>query len=197
MSDTKNPFSKPTPANSCPHCGSAAVTSVGHVLADITGTRREYRCQDCLRDFFRPVEPRPSALRRGGPATFSNTEAPTITFPWHSTRATDRPVYHDDTRCPEAGSIGLMHRRPNTGGRPHCAFCARSILGRLSSPAREGPETDARRCPACHSDRTARAEHVIVSNGVVVRREYQCAACEGAFWVREDGAQSSAPPDAV
>jgi DNA-directed RNA polymerase subunit RPC12/RpoP len=45
-----------------------------------------------------------------------------------------------------------------------------------------------RRCPSCQSDRTVPAEHVIVSDGVVVRKEYRCAACGGMFWVRADNA---------
>jgi hypothetical protein len=47
-----------------------------------------------------------------------------ITLPWHPTRATDRAVYHNDTRCPEGGAIELQYRRPGTGGRPLCATCA-------------------------------------------------------------------------
>jgi hypothetical protein len=51
-----------------------------------------------------------------------------------------------------------------------------------------------RRCPACQSERIARAAHVIVSDGVVVRKEHRCAACGTAFWVRADGAELNAPP---
>jgi len=47
------------------------------------------------------------------------------TLPWHSTGETDRPVYHDDTRCPEGDDIELEHRRRDTGGRPPCEHCAR------------------------------------------------------------------------
>ena len=49
------------------------------------------------------------------------------------------------------------------------------------------PEFRKRRCPGCQSDRTGPATHVIVSDGVVVREEYRCAACGVAFWVRMDG----------
>jgi hypothetical protein len=194
MSDSRNPFSQPTPAHGCPHCGSAAVTSVSHVLADIAGIWREYHCPDCSRESLHPVEPRPSALRADGPATFLNTEAPTITFPWHSTLATDRPVYHDDRRCPEAGSIESMYRRPSTGGRPHCSDCARGVTGPLPFRALAGPET----CPTCQSARISPAGRVITSSeGVVVRREYQCVACGGAFWVRAEGAPLNPPLDAI
>jgi transposase-like protein len=44
-----------------------------------------------------------------------------------------------------------------------------------------------RRCPACESDRITPAEHVIVSGGIVVRKEHRCAACGAAFWVRANG----------
>jgi hypothetical protein len=98
---------------------------VGHVLADITGIRREYHCEYCSQAFFRPADPLPNAL--WGRVEFSspNTEAPmTNVMPWHSTLATDRSVYHDDTRCSEGNRIELRDRRPGTGGRPQCAICA-------------------------------------------------------------------------
>jgi hypothetical protein len=44
----------------------------------------------------------------------------TNTLTWHSTLATDRPIYHDDTRCPEGGAILLTHRRQGDGGREPC-----------------------------------------------------------------------------
>ena len=47
------------------------------------------------------------------------------------------------------------------------------------------PETTERRCPGCRSERIAPADHVIVSSGVVVRKEYRCAACAAVFWLRE------------
>jgi hypothetical protein len=43
---------------------------------------------------------------------------------WHSTLATDRFVYHDDTRCPEGNRIQLRDRRQGTGGCPQCSICA-------------------------------------------------------------------------
>jgi DNA-directed RNA polymerase subunit RPC12/RpoP len=61
-------------------------------------------------------------------------------------------------------------------------------------PEAELPEMRARRCPACQSDRTALAEHVILSGWVVVQEEYRCAACGGEFWVRAGGARPNAPP---
>ena len=125
MSDTRNPFSKPAAAHTCPHCGSTAVTSLGHVLADITGIRREYHCDDCSQAFFRPADPKPTVP--WGRMEFSslNKEASiTSIMPWHSTLATDRPVFHDHTRCSEGNRIELRDRRPGTGGRPQCAICA-------------------------------------------------------------------------
>jgi transposase-like protein len=35
----------------CPHCLSAAVMPMGHVLADRNGIRSAYRCRDCAQDF--------------------------------------------------------------------------------------------------------------------------------------------------
>ena len=62
----------------------------------------------------------------------------THTLSWHSTVATDRPLYHDDTRCPEGGAIALKDRRPGDGGRQPCAHCAgfliQSIEARLLKP---------------------------------------------------------------
>jgi hypothetical protein len=115
-----------------------------------------------------------------------------ITLPWHPTRATDRAVYHDDTHCPEGAAIAVEHRRPGDGGRPHCELYARGGLGALQSGGLS--ETDALRCPACQSDRTAPTEHVIVSGRLVVRVERQCAASGAVFWVRADDAPPNAPP---
>ncbi len=118
-------------------------------------------------------------------------------LPWHFTVATDRPLYHDE--LPEAQTITLKNRRPGDGGRDPCPHCAQllveTIAARLRGPVL--PETDVHRCPACHSDRIAPAEHVIVSGEILVRREYQCAACGGTFWVRADGAPPNAPSDAI
>jgi hypothetical protein len=124
----------------------------------------------------------------------------THALPWHSTLATDRPLFHDDTRCPEGGATTVKDRsafrRCERDPCPHCAGLLVETIGtRLRRPVL--PESDVHRCPACHSERIARGEHLIVADGVVVRREYQCAACEGAFWVRADGAQPNAPSDAV
>jgi hypothetical protein len=47
----------------------------------------------------------------------------TKTQRWHSTRATDQPLYHEDTRCPEGGAIELKYRRPGEGGRKPCQRC--------------------------------------------------------------------------
>ena len=110
MSDTRNPFSEPSPAHTCPHCGRTAITSEGHVVADISGIWRVYRCQDYSRELLRPVEPRPSPLRGDGHATVPNSDPRTITSPWHSSRPTDRPVYHTDARCLDGGAIPLKAR---------------------------------------------------------------------------------------
>ena len=74
----------------------------------------------------------------------------TNTQPWHSTVATDRPLYHDDTRCPEGQAITLKNRRPGARGRdpcPHCAgFLIETIEARLRA-ARAAPPAGAGREP--------------------------------------------------
>jgi hypothetical protein len=114
----------------------------------------------------------------------------TNTPPWHPTRAIDRAVYHNDTRCPEGGAIPFRDRRPGDGGRDPCPHCAQFLIGPIVTRLLRGltrSETVPERCPTCQSNRIAPAGHVIVSDGlVVVRRQYQCAACGGAFWARAD-----------
>jgi hypothetical protein len=75
----------------------------------------------------------------------------TNTQPWHCTVAIDRPLYHDDARCPEGQAITLKNRRPGDGGRdpcPHCAgFLIQTIETRLRAargdpPAGEGREPE-------------------------------------------------------
>jgi len=63
----------------------------------------------------------------------------------------------------------------------------------VSSGGPVPPEMAERRCPACQSGRITRAEHVIVSDGVVVRKDYRCAACGRVFWVRADAESNGAP----
>jgi hypothetical protein len=62
----------------------------------------------------------------------------THTLSWYSTVATDRPLYHDDTRCPEGSAIALKDRRFGDGGREPCAHCAgfliQSIAARVLRP---------------------------------------------------------------
>jgi hypothetical protein len=62
----------------------------------------------------------------------------TNTQPWHSTVATDRSLYHDDTRCPEGQAIASKDRRPGDGGHdpcPHCAsFLIEALRARLPKP---------------------------------------------------------------
>jgi hypothetical protein len=57
----------------------------------------------------------------------------TNTQAWHSTLATDRPLYHADTRCPEGAAIALKNRRPGDGGREPCPYCAGLIIGTLKA----------------------------------------------------------------
>ena len=47
------------------------------------------------------------------------------------------------------------------------------------------PETSARQCPSCQSEKIAHAGHVIAGKGMV-KSEQRCEACGAAFWlVRE------------
>jgi hypothetical protein len=94
MSDTRNPFSEPSPAHTCPHCGRTAITSEGHVVADISGIWRVYRCQDYSRELLRPIEPRPSPLGVTG-----TRRSRTRTADYHLTLALQ----------PTDGSTGLPH----------------------------------------------------------------------------------------
>ena len=55
----------------------------------------------------------------------------TNTLPWHSVLSTDRPVYHDDTRCPEGARIKGKDRRPGDGGREPCPQCAGFLIEAL------------------------------------------------------------------
>ena len=50
------------------------------------------------------------------------------TNPWHSTRETDRKVYHDETKCTEGNNIEERYRKSGTDGRPKCKNC-RDISG--------------------------------------------------------------------
>jgi hypothetical protein len=45
--------------------------------------------------------------------------------PWHSSRETDRKVYHDNDRCTEGNNIEAKYRRAGTDGRRQCEHCAR------------------------------------------------------------------------
>ena len=45
---------------------------------------------------------------------------------WHS--ATGRPVYHDDTRCPDGAAIGAKDRHPGDGERDQCEHCSRFLV---------------------------------------------------------------------
>jgi hypothetical protein len=57
----------------------------------------------------------------------------TNTLPWHSKLATDRPLYHDDMRCPEGSAIALKDRRPGDGGRDSCEHCALLLVDSLKT----------------------------------------------------------------
>jgi hypothetical protein len=60
----------------------------------------------------------------------------TNTQPWHSTVATDRSLYHDDTRCREGLAIALKNRRPGDGGRDPCPYCEGLLIETLEARLR-------------------------------------------------------------
>jgi hypothetical protein len=117
----------------------------------------------------------------------------TNTLAWHSTLATDRPVYHDDTRCPEGGTISLQNRRPGDGGRDPCPRCARySHQEKRGTPIpacrRFFPESADGRCPYCRSYLITPLGQV-TAGGIVVKEVHGCDVCKTAFLVvhRENG----------
>jgi|KBSSwiStaDraftv2_1062776.scaffolds.fasta_scaffold102710_2 DNA-directed RNA polymerase subunit RPC12/RpoP len=57
-----NPPPKETRERLCPHCLSPEVGPLGHVSADRTGIRSEYRCRDCSMDFVLLSAKRPAGL---------------------------------------------------------------------------------------------------------------------------------------
>jgi hypothetical protein len=45
--------------------------------------------------------------------------------PWHSSRESDRKVYHNNDKCTEGNNIETRYRTNGTGGRPLCDHCNR------------------------------------------------------------------------
>lgn len=43
---------------------------------------------------------------------------------WHSIKATDPKVYHNNNKCTEGNNIETANRRSGTDGRPLCKHCA-------------------------------------------------------------------------
>ncbi len=44
---------------------------------------------------------------------------------FHSTKQTDRQVYHDNSSCTEGNNIERRYMAPGTAGRRQCEHCAR------------------------------------------------------------------------
>jgi hypothetical protein len=65
----------------------------------------------------------------------------TTTPMWHPTRATDRPVYHDDTLCPEGSAIDLAYRRPGDGGCASCEHCMELLVQTIEAIWARGGST--------------------------------------------------------
>jgi len=65
-----------------------------------------------------------SARRSSGGLTLEPTTM-AKTSPWHSSRNSDRKVYHDNTSCTEGNNIETRYRTAGTGGRPRCEHCNR------------------------------------------------------------------------
>jgi len=122
----------PVPTNSsaiCPQCRSTNLLAVGRVFANRSGVQGLYRCGRCATEAWLPTTDRHHGLSI---AARHSDEAPRSAIDltagtgvrWHSSLATDRPRYHDDTRCPDGGAIKLEDRRPGDGGRGPCERCA-------------------------------------------------------------------------
>jgi hypothetical protein len=45
--------------------------------------------------------------------------------PWHSSRISDRNVYHDNDKCTEGNNIETKYHTSGTGGRPRCEHCSK------------------------------------------------------------------------
>jgi hypothetical protein len=105
-----------------------------------------------------------------------------ITARWHPILASDRAVYHNDTRCSEGAAIAVKDRRPGDGGRAPCEQCARSGPDPLPSTGPAVPETRQRCCPACQSERATNANRLRVIQNKVTKEELQCEACGTAYW---------------
>src|SRR5947199_7411746 len=58
----------------------------------------------------------------------------TRVLPWHSTRESDRKVYHDSDRCTEGNNIEEKYRNAATDGRPSCKELRRAgeVVGILA-----------------------------------------------------------------
>lgn len=69
----------------------------------------------------------------------------TTTAMWHPTRASDRPVYRDDTRCPEGSAIDLPYRRPGDGSCTPCEHCMEFLVHAIEAIwGLRAPTTDPR-----------------------------------------------------
>lgn len=44
---------------------------------------------------------------------------------FHSSRESDRKVYHDNNSCTEGNNIETKYKTSGTGGRPRCNHCDR------------------------------------------------------------------------
>lgn len=119
----------------------------------------------------------------------------TTALAWHSILATDRMVYHDNTRCVEGDVIALRYRRPGTGGRAACEHCARSSRQELRDPPSlvpsiprmpsRGPalrETDEHRCPYCRSCQITPAGQILAV-GELIKEAHRCEVCHTIFLI--------------
>lgn len=130
----------------CPQCGSLDIHGLGRIVATSAGVvRTEHGCQACAATFWlypdRRHGPRDRRAPSGTAVLQRRTPTMTNTQQWHSNVATDRPLYHDDTRCHEGQAIALKDRRPGDGGRDPCPHCmlllVATIRARFSPSGRQ------------------------------------------------------------
>jgi len=98
---------------------------------------------------------------------------------WHPTLATDRAVYHNDTRCLEGAAIAVKNRRPGDGGRPPCALCVGQELPDHPLPPMSGTREHAV-CPACQSERSAPVGDILAV-GRLIKVTHRCRNCGTLF----------------
>ena len=73
------------------------------------------------------------APRSWGRESYIEDKSMVQTMKWHSSLATARPLYHNDTRCCEGDAIAVKDRRSGDGGRDPCPYCAELLFEDITS----------------------------------------------------------------